>query len=165
MKPVELKAIDEFKLETVELKHHDKENLPQVEEVTINHSQKIYVKFKSRWCFVKQVEHTSNAILTKTPIQDKAPTKPKKKLFTKKVKKQSSKVKKMWQDTLPTLLFWLSYLKCFLQSVDWPICSWDFRWGCCWWTCWTFCGCSRRDWWSTTKTNTPNWSSKTQGTL
>ena len=45
--------------------------------------------------FVKQVEHTSNAILTKTPIQDKAPTKPKKKLFTKKVKKQSSKVKEV----------------------------------------------------------------------
>jgi len=35
VKPVELKPIDEFKLETVELKHHDKETLPQVEEVTL----------------------------------------------------------------------------------------------------------------------------------
>ena len=55
--------------------------------------------------FVKQVEHTSNAILTKTPIQDKAPTKPKKKLFTKKVKKQSSKVKKCDKTHYPNCQF------------------------------------------------------------
>ena len=36
MKPVELKPIDEFKLESVELKHHDKEILPQIEEVKNN---------------------------------------------------------------------------------------------------------------------------------
>ena len=71
--------------------------------------------------FIKQVEHTSNAILTKTPIQDKAPTKPKKKLFTKKVKKQSSKVKKVTRHlthiVILTFLFKMCPLICRLTHL------------------------------------------------
>ena len=71
--------------------------------------------------FIKQVEHTSNAILTKTPIQDKAPTKPKKKLFTKKVKKQSSKVKEVTrhftQIVILTFLFKMCPLICRLTHL------------------------------------------------